>query len=154
MDALQRFMKNIEMIPESGCWIWAASTYPDGRYGKFYMGPKDYDGSHRAAWRLFKGPIPEGAYVCHRCDVTLCGNPFHLFLGDAQANMTDKVEKKRHRCPKGEGQWKAKLTEDDVRHIRKMHAKGATQRSIAEHFGMTFQGIWDIVHRKNWKNVE
>lgn len=153
MHVADRFMRKIEMVPEAGCWLWIASTYPDGRYGKFCMGRGEYDGAHRASWRIFKGAIPPGAFVLHRCDVSLCCNPAHLFIGSAQENMDDKTSKGRHKCPKGEEQWKAKLTEDSVREIRRMHAEGVTQRAIAKLFGVTFNAVWDVVHRKNWKSV-
>jgi hypothetical protein len=46
------------------------------------------------------GPIPDGAWVLHRCDNPPCCNPAHLFLGDAAANVADMVAKGRHR-PRG-----------------------------------------------------
>src|SRR5207244_3088661 len=53
--------------------------------------------AHRVAWELAYGPIPEGKFVLHRCDVPTCCNPLHLMLGDARANAKDMVSKNRQR---------------------------------------------------------
>jgi hypothetical protein len=51
--------------------------------------------THRVAWELAVGPIPAGASVLHKCDVPLCCNPSHLFLGTQTDNLADAREKGR-----------------------------------------------------------
>ena len=51
--------------------------------------------SHRYAWELWEGPIPNGMNVLHRCDNRRCCNPAHLFLGTQQENMLDMYAKGR-----------------------------------------------------------
>ncbi len=53
--------------------------------------------THRVAWELINGPIPNGLYVCHRCDNPPCVTVIHLFLGTNSENQLDSVAKGRHR---------------------------------------------------------
>jgi hypothetical protein len=73
------------------CWEWIAAC---DRYGQIKIGGK-HETSHRVSWELTYGPIPEGLFVCHHCDNTLCCNPDHLFLGTHHDNMDDRNKKGR-----------------------------------------------------------
>jgi hypothetical protein len=52
---------------------------------------------HRLAWEFSNGEIPQGMFVCHRCDNPKCFEVSHLFLGTAADNMADKIAKGRGR---------------------------------------------------------
>lgn len=54
--------------------------------------------THRVAWELTYGPIPDGMLVCHSCDNPPCCNPRHLFLGEPIDNTIDMISK-------GRGAW-------------------------------------------------
>lgn len=47
----------------------------------------------------------------------------------------------------------ARLTEDDIREIRRMKQAGMRNRRIAEHFQMTESSICNILKGKTWKHV-
>ncbi len=51
--------------------------------------------AHRAAIDLFRGPIPSGKAVLHRCDVTQCVNPEHLYVGTLADNAGDRERRGR-----------------------------------------------------------
>ena len=86
-------------------------SYGGARGGRTY-------GSHRIAYELTKGTIPEGLFVMHSCDNPACLNPDHLSVGTAQDNAIDRERKNRGRDSSGENNPKAKLTEGDVASIR------------------------------------
>lgn len=90
----QRFWKYVHKT--ESCWLWTGSKV-SGRCGNcsaFSSGEL----AHRVSWRLHKGPIPEGLYVCHKCDNGFCVNPDHMFLGTQKDNMDDMISK-------GRGSW-------------------------------------------------
>jgi hypothetical protein len=59
----------------------------------------------------------------------------------------------KHRAA-GEGNANAKLTEDDVRQIRKVYAEGnISQRKLAAQYGVHASLIGFIVRRSHWKHV-
>ena len=93
----ERFHEKYERVPESGCWIWTASRMAKGGYGKIvlHQGDQIATGAHRVSWILHNGPIPDGLWVLHQCDVPACVNPEHLFLGTAKDNNRDCAQKGR-----------------------------------------------------------
>jgi hypothetical protein len=119
-NPVERFHKKYK-VNENECWIWIAGTRKNGKgvpYPRHSVGDKSV-GAHRFSYELINGKIPEGMYVCHKCDTPLCVNPNHLFIGTHNDNMKDMVEKKR--SFKGRGENKkglAKLTNEQVSKIR------------------------------------
>jgi hypothetical protein len=139
-------------VDKSGdCWLWVGAR--DGRgYGKLQVGtmakPKLANAA-RLSYEIAYGPIPDKAYVLHRCDVRSCIKPEHLFLGDAATNMADMVAKNRQR--KGEGVASAKLTRRDVSLIRSLYEGGVKQTQLARTFGVSGATINAIVHGRTWR---
>jgi hypothetical protein len=77
--------------------------------------------AHRAAYEVVNGPIPEGLFVCHKCDNPPCVNPEHLFVGTRQDNVDDRERKGRNKTQfplYGEQHYRARLTWAAVREIR------------------------------------
>lgn len=79
-------------LPDA-CLLW------EGPRGKDGYGLVKHNGKlrrvHRYCYELAIGSIPSGMYVCHKCDVPLCINPEHLFIGTARDNARDAVIKRR-----------------------------------------------------------
>lgn len=88
--------------PTSGCWIWMRAIGTSG-YGIAYQNGRQIR-AHRLAYQLVHGPIPDGLYALHRCDVRACCNPTHLFLGTLQDNHDDM-----HRKGRGRTGWHNKI---------------------------------------------
>lgn len=155
ISVLERFNSKWEKRP-SGCWEWTAGgVIAVGHrlpYGRFWVDGK-LRMAHRVSWELFRGAIPDGLFVLHHCDNAPCVNPGHLFLGDAKANTEDMISKGRDKAFKvfGERASQAKLTEDDVRRIRR---SADPQRILARRYGVTQENISRIKLRKTWRHVE
>ncbi len=145
--------------PNSGCWLWTASVISDG-YGCLRSdGRTQY--AHRLSYEINTGPIPEGMFVCHKCDTPSCVNPRHLFLGTNQDNIKDSMEKGRRKRAYAPRPWRenmvtnSKLTEDDVRTIRKRLLDGPRQmRRLSREFGVSHTAIRMIALGKRWRFVQ
>lgn len=89
-----QILELVEPEPNSGCWLWPGDTLKG--YGRVsYIGTRQ--AAHRVSWLIHRGLIPEGLFVCHKCDVKLCVNPDHLFLGTQVDNMQDWTKKGKNR---------------------------------------------------------
>lgn len=92
-DFACRINENGSLILDTPCWEWLGTKNPNG-YGSFSS--RYFSGlAHRASWEIFVGPIPDGLFICHKCDNKSCVNPEHLFLGTQYDNMQDKAQKDR-----------------------------------------------------------
>lgn len=117
-------------------------------YGRVKFKGKSW-GAHVLSWMISNGkPVPKGLCVCHKCDITDCINPKHLFLGTYQDNSSDMVNKRRHRF--GERHMDAKLTADNVREIRISKQSG---RKLAKIFGVIQATISKVRTGRTWKSV-
>lgn len=156
--------------PMSGCWLWTGGLTRQG-YGMFWLGRgcfKPQIKAPRAAWLLYRGPIPDGLHVLHFCDNPPCVNPDHLFLGTHDDNMADRAAKGRSALcgATGEGNRavthpetvlrgsqirQAKLREDDVRRIRQ---SPLTLMELAEVYGVSIAALSMAKNRKTWRHVD
>jgi len=136
-------------IPEnkSGCWLWKGCTTING-YGLIKVSDKVVH-THRLAYTIFVGVIPENKLILHSCDNRICCNPTHLRPGTHQDNMNDMSIRKR--CYSGEDHYGSKLSRIDIPKIRRMLACGYTQECIGKVFGVSDTSISQIKHGRNWK---
>jgi hypothetical protein len=144
-------------VDRSGdCWLWTGYTNPGG-YGQMNVGGHRTRLTHRVAWELTYGAIPDGDFVCHRCDTPACCRPDHLFLGSHTDNMRDATQKGR--LPRneqiGEAHKAAKLTADDVRRMRALYAAGGyTFTELGDLFSVSRAKAFQVVRRKSWRHIE
>src|ERR1700680_5052102 len=75
----ERFWSHVDQSggPDA-CWPWLISFAQFG-YGQFCIEKGKMERSHRVAYALTFGAIPEGMCVLHRCDNPACCNPAHLW---------------------------------------------------------------------------
>lgn len=147
------------------CWEWTGSMNPDG-YGRCHWQMKNRK-AHRVVWEIVNGSIPNGLFVCHRCDNRRCCNPAHLFLGTHKENMQDRNTKRRvahgarspavlhpDRIVRGEANSRARLKVDDVVEIRAAVAKTRAEvEPLAKRFGVSISHIRKIRSGDAWKHL-
>jgi len=142
--------------PEDGCWEWTAGLNKSG-YGYVarghYLGcGQQYILAHRLSWMLFKGPIPDGIFVCHKCDNRKCVNPEHLFIGTPHDNIKDCVRKNRN--SRLEKHHTAKLNRDQVQQIKDLVLiHGMTRKEAAKIYGISGRNAGQIVKGEIWRGL-
>lgn len=155
MTLKERILNSCEP-DENGCWIWTKSKQHNG-YGVLRVRPHHNRGAHRWSYIAFKGEIPDGHDVCHKCDVRACVNPDHLFVGTRSDNIKDAVAKGRMNLrarARGENQHAAKLTEKKVIEILQKLREGRSRRSLAAEYGVSYALIAFIHRGTAWRHID
>lgn len=150
MGLVERFLSKVNIKGIGSCWVWQGCRSATG-YGYFNIDGK-IKRTHRVSYQLFRGPIPEGLHICHRCDNPPCVNPLHLFLGTQKENMQDAARKGRMSTPRrkyisvpksDETHPRAILTDEQVRFIR---SSPAESRTLTKMFNVS---RWTICRARN-----
>lgn len=95
----ERLIESSMPVTESGCWLWLGRcTNKDGDLRPIIGINYKQKIASRVSYEEFIGPIPTGLYCCHKCDVTICINPDHLFVGTQKDNIQDCKRKGRLRA--------------------------------------------------------
>ena len=159
-----------ESRPELGsCWLWTAARFRPVRpgaerwsYGAF--GP-ERETAHRVAYELTFGAIPTGIFLAHLCDNSACVRPEHLVArgtsdvvrhrrrrrGSLARDVASNARTSPARQVRGERHPGARLTEEDVREIRR---RDEGQSSLAREFGVS-QGLISRIKRRDlWAHLE
>ena len=83
------------------CWEWEGTILSTG-YGQIKHSGQKFS-THRMAWFITNGAIPEGMVVMHRCDNRRCCRVDHLQIGTHGDNNRDATIKGRQ--PSGDESW-------------------------------------------------
>ena len=146
------------IVKKNGCWEWKGSLHPNGyAYATNYETNKR-EHVHRISYRIFKGEIPIGLYVCHHCDNRKCIAPDHLFIGTAKENMQDAKAKGRLEHikllqSKGEKNGSSKLKESEVREIKKLISNGEKVAVISRKYKVSWSTINSIKRNETWGHI-
>lgn len=168
MSEIEAFRAHMRQT-ESECIEWSGNQNENG-YGRFIFRRRARL-AHRAAWELFRGDIPAGLCVLHKCDNPICVNPEHLFLGDRGDNARDMAAKGRQWlqvsperraetlcCPperraRGSGHGNSKLDEAGVLEIRIKSSQGQSGKSLALEYNCSTSLITPIIRGQSWTHV-
>lgn len=150
-----RFEAKIERIPFMECWVWTGATHERG-YGIIGVGARSQgvERAHRISYKLYKGAIPSGKMILHKCGNTFCVNPYHLEVGTAKENAQDTKRMGRLKFPDNSGE-KAKWAKLNLKQVKEIVAsKGGrkgTGTTLAKKFGVSKSAIYQIWSGNNWK---
>jgi hypothetical protein len=151
----ERFWNYVDKKSEDECWHWTGQILSNG-YGRISVGAKTEgsEGAHRVSWKLAnKQEIPEGMFVMHKCDNPTCVNPHHLSIGTPKENTQDMIAKGRKRtvAPKGEGNGKSLLNEEQVRTIR---ASKLSHAALARELGVSPNCVRGVRTGRTWTHIQ
>ncbi len=139
-DVLDKIRRRV-VVNANGCWEWRRQQ----RQGQA-------TGRHRKVWTLVHGPIPDGLFLCHKCDFPPCCNPDHLFLGTQLDNMRDAAQKDR--ISHGQAHYKAKLTVEKAAVLfRRFHQDGEGYVALARIFGIGKTTALAVIERQTWRRA-
>ena len=153
----ERFEAKVERIPFMGCWVWMGATHENG-YGVIGRTGKGSgnERAHRLAYKLYRGEIPEGKFILHKCGNANCVNPWHLEPGTAKENAADTIRMGRLKLPDNScenAKW-AKLNAEQVLEIRaNKGGKKGTGTMLARKFGVSKSAIYQIWAGENWQKL-
>lgn len=150
----QRFYSRLRLT-ESGCLEWTGYRMKDKngqhRYGSWTVSYQVWL-THRLAWYMKHGPIPDNKEVCHRCDNPACCNVDHLFLGTQIDNMVDAICKNRQ--AKGALLPQTRHSDETIRAIKLARQnEGLKVGQLSQRFGIAHGHISMILSGKIRKNV-
>src|SRR5688572_1063939 len=92
-DIIAKYWRNVHRGTDSECWPWTGYVATHG-YGQFQASGIRVR-AHRLSWLIHHETVPDGAVICHNCDLTSCVNPYHLRADTQASNMHESVRKGR-----------------------------------------------------------
>ena len=148
----RRFVEEAARSEADDCIVWPYATSPLG-YGRVR-----YDGKTEVASRLVlklagnHPPQPDyhAAHDPKRCNNPRCINPRHLRWASPAENIHDQAIAGTK--PLGSAKGMSKLTEEQVRAIRRLATVSA--HDLAARYGVTYRAITDVRMRRTWAHLD
>lgn len=153
----ERFNQYYEVDEDSGCWEWQNEPGTWG-YGKIWDEGRQRL-AHRVSWELNRDEdLPEFSpeqQLNHTCHNRMCVNPGHLYLGTQQENVDDAVENESwgEDRRRGSGIGNSKLSEEQVREIKRRCDNGETQKDVSEDYPVSHSTVNQIMVGNQWQHV-
>ena len=144
-NPIDRFYKHVQKT--DGCHIWIGAKGGDihHQYGKFRINNKTVS-AHKFIWEQKRGLVPDGKFVCHKCDNCLCVRLSHLFVGSPLDNVRDMIAKGRKNPYR-------KLTDQDIEAIIHRIRDGYRIVDIAATFQVSRQTIHTVRNKYAYRDL-
>ena len=94
---------------DNGCWIWTGARCRNG-YGSIWASGKTRY-THRLAYEIYVGPVPQGLWVLHTCGERACCNPKHLFASRTRVSLEERLLRKVEKQPGGCWIWQGETNQ-------------------------------------------
>lgn len=136
-----------ETANTDACIAWPFDLNTTG-YGSVAVDGRSA-GTHRVVCERAHGPAPlPNMQAAHSCGNRPCVNPRHIRWTTRAENEADKLV--HGRSNRGERYGAHKLTETDVREIRRLVAAGHKHRVLAAQFGVSQPTISNVTTGVSW----
>lgn len=152
-DVINRFESHVEYdVNERGCDRCTLAANCDLGYRRISIDGRKIL-AHRASYRIYTGPIPDGMQINHHCDHPWCVSSDHLYAGTASDNMKDMWDRDRHTGTPGV-ERPDRLDEWQVAAIHRLAAAGIKQRPIASLYDLPVSSVCDTVNGELYNTVD
>jgi hypothetical protein len=142
------------------CWLWQGAHNNCG-YGTLWLNGESVTAHRYSA--LLAGLVTDvfspkdrtqTGFILHQCDNPGCVNPEHFKIGTYAENQREAYARGRRKGYQGAEHANAKLTEEQVQHIRKWYATGGVrQADIAAEYGVSQRAISLVVRGETYAGV-
>ena len=106
---------------------------------------------HRLVLEAFVGPCPDSMECCHADDDPTNNRLTNLCWATHQKNIADCAA--RRRMARGRTNGLMKLSDEDVRAIRRRVATGEPRKLVAKDYGVVVSHVSNIFNRKSREDV-
>lgn len=140
-----------------GCWLWRPNSTDQHGYAQLKIATKDGRRRNMRVTRVILllryGEANPWEIGIHTCDTPRCCRADHIMRATQAANIADMDAKGRRRVGIGERHRSAKLTEAQVRDIRRRFGDGEHYLALSREFNISNQSLYAITAHKTWRHV-